>query len=64
MYALSAIVDNLDNNDLLVGLLVKNGESHAQRSIPEKAYWVKLFNFYKIVRKTIDMRKSGSHKNV
>lgn len=46
MYALHAMVDNLDNTDLLVGLLVKNGESHGRRNIPEKSYWVRRRNTF------------------
>lgn len=40
VFALTSIVDSLDNPDLLVGLLIKSGESHGRRKIPEKAYWV------------------------
>ncbi|KAF2890724.1 hypothetical protein ILUMI_15449 [Ignelater luminosus] len=39
MYALSAIIDNLNNNEVLVDLLEKNAVSHAKRRVPEKAYW-------------------------
>lgn len=38
IYALSAIVDSLDDNDTLISLLQKNGQSHAKRNIPPKAY--------------------------
>lgn len=44
MYALSAIVDNLNNNEVLVDLLQKNGASHGKRNIPEKAYWVRYIH--------------------
>lgn len=38
MYAFTAIVDNLNNNEVLVELLTKNGQSHAPRNIPPEAY--------------------------
>lgn len=39
MYSIGSIVDNLNDNDVLIGLLQKNGESHGRRGIPEEAYW-------------------------
>lgn len=39
MYALSAVIDNLNNTDVLIDLLEKNGETHSKRNVPEKAYW-------------------------
>ncbi|GJQ73526.1 glob1 [Trypoxylus dichotomus] len=38
MYALSSIIDNLDNSDVLVNLLQKTGESHRRRKIPEESF--------------------------
>ncbi|KAF5271231.1 hypothetical protein FQA39_LY08238 [Lamprigera yunnana] len=42
MYAIGAIVDNLDDNDVLIGLLEKNGESHGKRKVTAKHYWSSL----------------------
>lgn len=42
MYALSAIVDNLNNNDVLINLLIRNGEAHNKHGVPPRAYWVSL----------------------
>ncbi|XP_031354825.1 globin isoform X2 [Photinus pyralis] len=39
MYSIGSIVDNLNENDVLIGLLQKNAESHSKRGIPEEAYW-------------------------
>lgn len=44
IYALSAIVDNVDNSEIMVSLLKKNGESHRRRNVPAEAYWVMNFN--------------------
>lgn len=41
MYALSAIIDNLDT-DLLPALLEKNARSHKPRKIPPEAFDVSL----------------------
>lgn len=40
MYALNAIVNSLDNSEVLVNLLVKNGLSHGEKGVPEQGYWV------------------------
>lgn len=39
VYALSAMIDNLENTEVLINLLTKNGQSHAKRNIPPKGYW-------------------------
>lgn len=40
MYSLTSIVDNLDDGELLVGLLTKVAKSHSRRNIPKTAFWV------------------------
>lgn len=40
VYTLGAIIENLDNTDVLVEMLKKSGETHGRRKVPEKAYWV------------------------
>lgn len=39
MYGFAAIVDNLGEKDIVVELLVKQGQNHKERKVPEKAYW-------------------------
>lgn len=38
MYAVSSIIDNLDNSDVLINLLQKTGQSHRRRKIPSEAF--------------------------
>lgn len=42
IYTLSAIVESLNDTDLLVQMLLKSGESHGRRKVPAKAYWVRV----------------------
>ena len=39
MYSIGSLIDHLNENEILIGLLQKTGESHGKRSIPETAYW-------------------------
>lgn len=41
IYGFSAIVDKLDDSELLVPILHKLGETHAPRNVTDQAYWVK-----------------------
>lgn len=38
MYAVTSIIDNLDNNDVLINLLQKTAISHRRRKIPAEAF--------------------------
>ncbi|KRT82554.1 hypothetical protein AMK59_4821 [Oryctes borbonicus] len=38
MYAISSVIDNLDNSEVLITLLQKTGDSHRRRKIPEESF--------------------------
>lgn len=42
IYTLGALIDSLENPEVLVEMLKKSGESHGKRKVPAKAYSVRL----------------------
>lgn len=44
MYALSAIIDNVDNASMMMQLLEKQAANHVARNVPDQAYSVSTHN--------------------
>lgn len=43
IFTLGALIESLDNPDVLVEMLKKSGESHGKRKVPAKAYSVSFY---------------------
>lgn len=55
---MSSIIDNLDNNEVLINLLIKNADSHKRRGVPPAAYGDLKTSFMEVLQEKLGAKLS------